>query len=92
MDVVTDDGLFIFWMERYLALATMDDDDLQGRGWLNELNHSSARKILARALRPPTLSVMPEDDQQKILKLLTSLLYQEGSSLQKHFLTLLITR
>ncbi len=92
MTLLTDEGAFIFWMERYLALATMEADDLQGKVWLEELRYSSMRQTLTNAFMPPMLSVLPQRDQQQILKLLPSLLYQEGAPLQQHFLRLLIKR
>lgn len=88
--MLTDEGLFIFWMERYLASAAMDADDLQGNLWLKEFNQSQVRPILSRVLMPPVLSVMPAEDQKHILKLLPSLLYQAASPMQKQFLGLLI--
>jgi DNA-binding transcriptional MerR regulator len=91
IDVLADEGLFIFWMERYLALANLDTDDLQGKAWLDELRHSPARRMLMRALLPQSFPILPERGQQKIFKLLPSLLYQDGSPLQKHFLQLLIS-
>jgi DNA-binding transcriptional MerR regulator len=91
MDMLTDEGLFIFWIERYLALAKMDDDDLQGNAWLIELRHSRAKHMLRRALTPPLLATLTDDYQQQIIKILTSLLYQEAVGLQKHFLALIMT-
>lgn len=90
INTLMDEGLFIFWMERYLALAKMDVDDLQGKSWLDELHHSPAKHMLRQALMPPKQKALPEEYQQKIIKLLSSLLYQEASSLQKHFLGVLI--
>ncbi|MDX2075411.1 MAG: MerR family transcriptional regulator [bacterium] len=92
MDMLTDEGLFIFWIERYLALAKMDINDLQGKAWLHELYHSPAKHMLRRALMPPKQVALPEEYQQHIIKLLSSLLYQNASSLQKYFLELLITQ
>jgi DNA-binding transcriptional MerR regulator len=91
LNTLADEGLFIFWIERYLALATMDADDLQGNAWLKELNYSPARHMLAQALMPMKFSVLPEKDQAQILKLLPALLYIEGSTLQKQFLRLLVS-
>ncbi|MEO1290197.1 MAG: MerR family transcriptional regulator [Chloroflexota bacterium] len=34
VDMITDESLFIFWMERYISLSTMDADDLQGQLWI----------------------------------------------------------
>ena len=90
MDTLIDEGLFIFWIERYLALAKMDIDDLQGKAWLHELHNSPAKHMLRQALLPPKHVALPEEYQQQIIKLLSSLLYQEASSLQKYFLGLLI--
>lgn len=90
IDVLADEGLFIFWMERYLALASMEADDLQGNAWLDELRHSPARRMLMSALMPQPFPILPERDQQQIFKLLPSLLYQNASPLQKHFLQLLM--
>jgi hypothetical protein len=87
-----EESLFIFWMERYVALSAMAVNDLQGRAWLDELQRSSARRILAQSLMPPAIPVLPEDDQQQISKLLSSLLYEQGSPLQKQFLQLLMRR
>lgn len=84
------EGLFIFWMERYLALEKMNDDDLQAKAWLQELRYSPARKMLAGAFQPPISPFLPEKDQQQIQKLLPSLLYEQGSILQKKFLSILI--
>lgn len=92
VDTLTNESLFIFWMERYAALANMDVDDLQGAAWLKELHHSSARHMLRSMLMPSPFPVLPENDQQQILKLLPSLLYHEGSLLQKQFLMLLVKR
>jgi DNA-binding transcriptional MerR regulator len=92
IESLADEGLFIFWMERYLALATMDIDDLQGNAWLQELNYSPARQILSQAFILPNLAILPEKDQQQIIKLLLALLYQQGTPLQRHFLGLLIKR
>ncbi len=87
-----NEGQFIFWMERYLALGAMDADDLQGAAWLNELHQSPARVLLTHTLMPTPLTSLHIDDQRQILKLLSLLLYHEGSALQKRFLTLLIDR
>ena len=86
---LTDEGLFVFWMERYVALKTMDADDLQAKSWLQELHHSPNRRILANALTLPVFSSLPEEDQQQIAKLLPSLLHEEGSLWQRQFLALL---
>lgn len=88
----TNEGQFIFWMERYLALGAMDADDLQGAAWLNDLHQSPARALLMHTLMPSPVTALPVVDQRQILKLLSSLLYHEGSALQKRFLTLLIDR
>lgn len=89
INTLDQESLFIFWMERYLAMATMHIDDLQGNAWLDELKNSPARKMLAKALVPHTLTVMPDDDQEKIYKLLPMLLYQHAEPLQKQFLQIL---
>jgi DNA-binding transcriptional MerR regulator len=90
INMLADEGLFIFWMERYLALAKMDLEDLQGKAWLQEFRHSPAKHMFKQALMPPQLSELPPDYQHHIIKLLSSLLYQEASSLQKRFLALLL--
>lgn len=89
MDRLTDEGLFTFWMERYVALATMDADDLQGATWIEEFSHSPVRQMLKYTLVPAKSSILPEKQQQKIFRLLPVLLYQYGSPLQKQFVDLL---
>jgi DNA-binding transcriptional MerR regulator len=89
---LTDEGQFIFWMERYLALETMAIDDLQGNAWLQELRYSTARRMLQQALMPPTTAIIPPKEQQQILKLLPLLLHQTGTPLQQQFLQLLVER
>ncbi|MEO1645290.1 MAG: hypothetical protein AAFR67_08890, partial [Chloroflexota bacterium] len=83
---------FIFWMERYIALSTMDIDDLQGQQWIQELSHSPARKMLARSLTPQIFSRFPEQNQHQIIKLLPSLLFASGSPLQKRFFAVLVQK
>ncbi len=90
IETLQDEGMLIFWMERYLALATMESDDLQGSAWLQELRQSPVRRMLARSLLPALPPIMPEEQQQAILKLLPTLLYEEASLLQKQFLQLLM--
>ena len=84
------EGLFIFWMERYLALKNMDGDDLQAQAWLQELTHSQERLLLSQALSPPAMSILPERDQYQLQKMLFSMLYEEGSFSQKAFLKVLL--
>lgn len=87
---LTDEGLFIFWMERYLALANMAEDDLQGTAWLAELRHSPARRLIARSFMPPQVVILPEEEQQQISKLLPTLLFEYGSPMQQQFLLMLL--
>ena len=91
-ETLKGESLFIFWMERYLALSEMETDDLQGRAWLDELQRSPARRMLAQSLMPPAIPILPEEDQQQISKLLPSLLHEQGAPLQKQFLQLLMHR
>jgi DNA-binding transcriptional MerR regulator len=84
-----DEGIFIVWMERYLALASMNPDDLQGNTWLQELHYSRVRHNLIQAFAPPLLAEFPATYQHHIRKLVLSLLYQGGSELQKHFFAIL---
>lgn len=41
IETLQEESLFIFWIERYLALSVMAVNDLQGRAWLDELQRSS---------------------------------------------------
>lgn len=87
-----EESVFIFWMERYLALSVMAINDLQGKAWLDELQRSPSRRMLAQSLMPPEMSILPEEDQQQISRLLPSLLHEQGSPLQRQFLQLLMRR
>lgn len=90
--VIPDDRLLVFWVERYLALADMDEDDRQGGAWLTELADSPAKGVLRQALTPPPAPVIAEKDQQRIVKLLPLLLYRAGSPLQRAFLRMLVKK
>ncbi len=89
--LIDNESLFIFWMERYIALKDMDEDDLQGQAWLKEMQQSQARVLLASTFQPPKASLLPEKDQEQIQKLIPALLFEEASVLQKAFLKALIT-
>lgn len=89
-NLIANERLYIFWVERYLALEGMNADDLQGRAWLQEIRHSHENRLLAQAFIPPVSSVLPEKDQDQITKLLPLLLYEQGSVLQKEFLRALL--
>jgi len=82
----------IFWLERYLALAEMDDDDLQGQAWIAEIKGSQTRLLLSRLFRPPPIPLFDEKEQESIHKLVPALLYEEGNPLQKAFLQALIAK
>lgn len=84
------ESAFIFWIERYLALATMAEDDLQAQAWLQELQHSSARPLLVNGLKPVPKDNLIQPQQEQIYKLFFSLLYEQGSPLQQAFLKILI--
>jgi DNA-binding transcriptional MerR regulator len=92
IDLLTDEGLFIFWIERYLALAAMEAEDLQGNAWIQELTYSPARQMLRQSFIPLSriTPVMPAAEQERLVKLLPFLLYQGSSPLQRHFLSLLL--
>lgn len=90
--LIQHESLFIFWMERYLTLGNMAQDDLQGRAWLEEIKQSQARLLLAHLFRLPTSHLLAEKDQTQIHKLLSGLLFQEASPLQREFLKLLTFR
>lgn len=92
LEGLQEESLFIFWMERYLALSVMAVNDLQGRAWLDELQRSPARRMLAQSLMPPAIPILLQEDQQQISKLLPSLLHEQGAPLQKQFLQLLMRR
>lgn len=85
------DSLFIFWIERYLALRTMSPDDLQGSAWLRELHASPERAgIAARLFYAPLLSSFNAKEQDALRKLVLSLQLQHASPLQRQFLGLLL--
>lgn len=90
--VLHEESLFIFWLERYLALGAMDEDDLQGMAWINELAQSPVRALFAKAFRPPQIPAFAEKDQAQIQRLLPALLYQDATVLQKEFLKAILTK
>ncbi|MCU0465075.1 MAG: hypothetical protein MUF38_10960, partial [Anaerolineae bacterium] len=90
VEVLPDDRLLVFWIERYLALVGMDEDDSQGGAWLVELADSPVKGALRHALTPPPAPLIAEKDQQRIVKLLPLLLYRAGSPLQRAFLRMLV--
>jgi DNA-binding transcriptional MerR regulator len=90
IETLAEEGLFIFWMERYLALAGMAADDLQAKAWLSEFQTSPARGMIARSFTPPPVLIMPRDDQERAARLLVSLLYEHSAPLQRQFLRLIL--
>ena len=87
-----EESTMIFWIERYLVLPEMDEDDLQAQAWLREFHQSTTPALFLQTLTPPTTDLFPEKDQQLILKMLPSLLYQQATPLQQQFLQALFSR
>lgn len=88
--MLTQESNIILWMERYLTLEAMDEDDLQAKAWLQEFTHSPIAPLFSQSLHPPPTASFPDKEQQIIVKLLPSLLYEKGSPLQQAFLKVLI--
>jgi DNA-binding transcriptional MerR regulator len=80
---------YILWLERYLALANMEYDDLQAQAWLQELTASSFAWILSRAFDLPQADALPHHEQLQIRRLIPSLLFEGSTPLQKLFLSAL---
>ncbi|MDX2137347.1 MAG: MerR family transcriptional regulator [Chloroflexota bacterium] len=89
--ILREESQFIFWMERYLALGEMAEDDLQGLVWIQEIQQSRERLLIKRVFKPHLSAALPATEQEQIQKLIPVLLYQEASPLQKAFLRMLIT-
>ena len=64
----------------------MDTDDLQAKAWLDEFQRSSAQVLIARTLTPPLTFPLSQQEQQMILKLLQSMLYDKANPIQQQFL------
>jgi DNA-binding transcriptional MerR regulator len=77
---------FILWLERYLALANMAEDDRQAQAWLRELRHSPAASLLPQALDFPDSDLLPVEEQQQIRRLIPLLLYEQATPLQQAFI------
>ncbi|MEM9950386.1 MAG: MerR family transcriptional regulator [Chloroflexota bacterium] len=82
--------IIIFWLERYFALRDMEIDDLQGQAWINEIEHSQARLMLARAFSPPPSPIFSQKDQERLVQMVPMLLFEQASPLQKVFLQKLL--
>ncbi|MGB7340544.1 MAG: MerR family transcriptional regulator [Phototrophicaceae bacterium] len=85
----SNERILIFWMERYIALGAMNADDLQGNAWLRDLLNSPARLFIAQIFTPPSMAILPENEQLKIQALIPTLMFEQGSTLQKKFLSIL---
>jgi DNA-binding transcriptional MerR regulator len=77
---------FILWLERYLALAEMKQDDRQAQAWLRELYGSASVPVLRRAFELPASDLLPVDEQFQLRHLLQLLLYEQATPLQQLFL------
>lgn len=84
------ESLIIVWIERYLALMTMGEDDRQAQAWLQELSRQPTRKVLVQSLMLPQVPDVLESEQDQIRKLIPALLYEGASPLQKEFLAILL--
>lgn len=82
--------LFILWLERYMALATLPPDDWQAQAWLNELAHSPDRRVLARAWQLPPLPELPADELARLERLFPLLILAHGTPAQRAFVALLL--
>ena len=80
----------ILWMERYLTLAQLNEDDRQAHAWLMELKYSQDRAILCQIWRLPEENGLSVADQQHIEQLLPMLLLEDSSPLQQRFLQVLM--
>jgi len=87
---LSHEGQIIFWLERYLAMQDMNEADLQGRSWLEEINRSGDRRILAQTFQPPIHDSLPLKEQQNIQRMIPMLIYDDASDLQKLFLQSLL--
>lgn len=91
-NLIAYESLFIFWMERYLALGDMEADDLQGMAWLKEIEQSQSHLLLAQLFQAPQTTLLEQKEQEKMHKLVSAFLYQGASPLQKKLLKALTKR
>lgn len=91
-NLIAHESLFIFWMERYLALRDMEPDDLQGMAWLKEIEKEGSYLLLAQLFQPPQTTLLEQKEQEQMHKLLFAFLYEGASPLQKKFLNALRSR
>lgn len=86
--------LVILWMERYLALETMTNDDPQAHAWLDELRHSPVTNIIRQSWRIPSEGLLAQgllaQEQGMLERLMPLLFLGHGEPLQQQFAHILL--
>lgn len=80
----------ILWLERYLALADLEQGDPQAAAWLHEFAGSATRALLAHTFALPQTEALPAVEQARIERVFPLLLFERSTALQREFICMVV--